>query len=67
MTQLMVTLDMIEPGGAKAESWMGFTPDHDIDKARARFIKKYGVEPERVEQIAGLLLVGPIPEGKRGR
>jgi hypothetical protein len=41
--------------------WMGFTPDTSPDYARVRFKDRYGVDPERLWGVPGLLLVGPIP------
>jgi len=44
--------------------YRGFTLDHDEADAAARFTQRYGRPPERIFEEHGILLVGPVPEGR---
>ncbi len=40
----------------------GFSPDTSDDDARAAFVARFGVQPERIMRAAGgVVLVGPVP------
>jgi hypothetical protein len=40
--------------------WRGFTADHPVADAVARFRQRFGHDPEQVRQDRGILLVGPL-------
>ena len=44
-------------------TWLAFTPDTPVDKARKRFVERTGRQPERTVLHKGLLLVGPLQTG----
>ena len=50
------------PNAPKAVGYMCFTPDHDRDDARLRFVARYGRPPDVVWVSKGLLRLGPCPE-----
>lgn len=41
--------------------YRGFTLDHGRDAARADFVRRFGVEPDRMIEGPSILLVGPVP------
>jgi hypothetical protein len=41
-------------------AWRGFTADHPLADAVARFRQRFGRDPEQVRQDRGILLVGPL-------
>lgn len=41
----------------------GFTPDTSDDDARAAFVARFGVQPERIIRGRSVVLVGPVPAG----
>lgn len=61
MTTAPVPIHMI-PAGV---TYLTFSKDHDQEKARLRFVKKFGVEPEEVVRDHNLLWLGPIPETRK--
>jgi hypothetical protein len=48
--------------GVAPVAWLGFTPDHTPDAARATFRTRWGAEPAELRTVPGALLVGPLPE-----
>jgi hypothetical protein len=40
--------------------WRGFTADHPLADAVARFRQRFGRDPEQVLQDRGILLLGPL-------
>lgn len=61
MTQLKLTFDDLSQQTIEGE-WLAFTLAQNVDVAKAKFAERYGVEPERVELVPNLLLIGPIPQ-----
>ena len=49
-----------------AGAWLAFDPSLPEERARERFVRRYGQEPERVVKAGCLLLVGPVPD-REGR
>lgn len=42
--------------------WLAFSPDTDPEKARARFVQRYGREPEYARVHRNVLWCGPVSE-----
>lgn len=48
-----------------AHGWQTFTDDHDIDDAQARYLRRYGQQPQHIgfdeRWLPRTLKLGPVP------
>jgi hypothetical protein len=49
-----------QPAALAGGYWRGFTADHPLADAVARFRQRFGRDPEQVLQDRGILLLGPV-------
>lgn len=45
--------------------WLAFDANMDPERARARFLARYGAEPAEVVRAGPILLAGPIANGEK--
>lgn len=64
--ELVTTLPPDTPLPRVRGLWLAFDRDEDPERARRRFVHRYGQEPQEVLASGPLLLVGPVGEGREG-
>ena len=57
----MQTLPLTERLPRVRGHWLAFDRDTPEERARERFVQRFGCEPAEVVRAGALLLVGPIP------
>ncbi len=62
--ELVTTLPPDTPLPRVRGLWLAFDRDEDPERARRRFVHRYGEDPAEVIRAGPVLLVGPVGEGR---
>ncbi|HOG46786.1 MAG TPA: hypothetical protein PLJ35_14765 [Anaerolineae bacterium] len=60
--QGVIVLALHAPLARVAGFWLAFDANMDPERARARFLARYGAEPAEVVRAGPILLAGPVGE-----